>query len=202
MNSTQKQAGFSLIEVMAALLVLTVLLGITFTLLNRFQLTYQVEEGYSDAARNARFAAVRLEEIIRSAGTNPTGKTAVNWLTFVDFGGSGSGPSLHLLSDLNGDGATSSTLSSNADVVIVSENITLQLDAATNTIRLVDNNSADATRRSVTIAEHIRSLNFSDPDGSRREVVVDLIAVPTGIPLNDRRYREVHYTTTIRLRNR
>src|SRR5262249_14751344 len=155
MNSTEKQAGFSLIEVMAALLVLTLLLGITFTLLNRFQLTYQVEEGYADAARNARFAAVRLEEIIRSAGTNPTGKTAVNWLTFVDFGGLSSGPTLHLLSDLNGDGATSSTLSSNADVVIVSENITLQLDAATNTIRLVDNNSADPNRRSVTIAEHI-----------------------------------------------
>src|SRR5262249_11287850 len=135
MNSTERQAGFSLIEVMVGLGVLTILLGITFTLLNRFQVTYQIEEGYADAARNARFAAVRLEEIIRSAGTNPTGKTAVNWLTFVDFGGGNSGPSLHLLSDLNGDGATNSALSNNSDVIIVSENITLQLDAATNSIR-------------------------------------------------------------------
>lgn len=202
MNSTEKQAGFSLIEVMVGLGVLTILLGITFTLLNRFQVTYQIEEGYADAARNARFAAVRLEEIIRSAGTNPTGKTAVNWLTFVDFGGGSSGPTLHLLSDLNGDGKTTSTLSSSADVIIASENVTLQLDTATNTIKMTDNNATDPTRKSVTIAENIRSLNFKDPDGSRREVIVDLVAVPSGVPTNDRRYREVHYTSTIRLRNR
>ena len=73
--------GFSLLEVTVGLAVLTVIMGLAFTLLNNFQLSYQREEAYADAARNARFAVSRLEEIVRSAGTNPTGKTAVNWLT-------------------------------------------------------------------------------------------------------------------------
>ncbi len=172
-------------------------------LLNGFQLSYQREEAYADAARNARFAVSRLEEIVRSAGTNPTGKTAVNWLTFVDFGGGNSSSSLHLISDLNGDGATTSTIAANTDVIITSENVTLSLDTATNTIVMVDNNQpVGSTRRTVPIAENIRTLTFTDPDGSRRQVDVDLRAVPSGVPTNDRRYREVHFTANIRLRNR
>ena len=197
------EKGFSLVEVTIALGVMTIIIGAAFALFNRFQQTYQIEEGYADAARNGRFAIARLEEIIRSAGTNPTGRTAVNWLTFVDFGGSNPSSSLHLLSDLNGDGATNSTLSSDADVIIVSENVTLQLNTSTNSIVMVDNNQpTSSSRRTVSIAENIRSLSFRDPDGSRKEVDIDLIAVPSGIPTSDHRYREVHYTSNIRLRNR
>ena len=195
--------GFSLMEVTIGLAVLTIIMGMAFMLLNNFQQSYQREEAYADAARNARFAVSRLEEIVRSAGTNPTGKTAVNWLTFVDFGGGNQSSSLHLISDLNGDAATSSTISSDSDVIITSENVTVRLDTATNTIVMVDNNlPIDSTRRTVPIAENIRSLTFRDPDGSRRQVDVDLYAVPAGIPLTDKRYREVHYTANIRLRNR
>jgi len=203
MKETVNEKGFSLIELTIALGIMTIIMGIAFGLFNNFQRTYQVEEGYADAARNGRFAVARLEEIIRSAGTNPTGKTAVNWLTFVDFGGSNSSSSLHLLSDLNGDGATNSTLASDTDVIIVSENVTLQLNTSTNTIVMIDNNQPiSSSRRTVPIAENIRSLTFSDPDGSRKEVDVDLVAVPNGIPTSDRRYREVRFTSNIRLRNR
>lgn len=192
-------------EVTIGLGVMTTVMGIAFMLLNGFQLSYQREEAYADAARNARFAVSRLEEIVRSAGTNPTGKTAVNWLTFVDFGGVNvnSSSSLHLISDLNGDGATTSTIAANSDVIITSENVTLTLDTATNTIVMVDNNQpVDSTRRTVPIAENIRSLTFTDPDGSRRQVDVDLRAVPSGVSSSDIRYREVHFTANIRLRNR
>jgi len=195
--------GFSLLEVTVGLAVLTVIMGLAFTLLNNFQLSYQREEAYADAARNARFAVSRIEEIVRSAGTNPTGKTAVNWLTFVDFGGGNSSASLHLISDLNGDGATNSTIAADSDVIITSENVTLRLDTNTNTLVMVDNNQPiDSPRRTVPIAENIRSLTFKDPDGSRRQVDVDLYAVPAGVPISDKRYREVHYTANIRLRNR
>ena len=51
-------------------------------------------------------------------------------------------------------------------------------------------------------ADNIRSLTFRDPDGSRRDVEVQIIAVPNGIASGDPRYREVMYTSTIRLRNR
>ena len=199
------EQGFSLIEVTIGLGVMTTIMGIAFMLLNGFQLSYQREEAYADAARNARFAVSRLEEIIRSAGTNPTGKTVVNWLSFVDFGGVNlnSSSSLHLISDLDGDGFTTSTIVADSNVIITSENVTLSLDTATNTIVMVDNNQpVGSTRRTVPIAENIRSLTFTDPDGSRREVDVDLRAVPSGVPTTDRRYREVHYTANIRLRNR
>jgi len=203
MSLKNREHGFSLIEVTIALGVMTTVMGVAFMLLNGFQQTYQREEAYADAARNARFAVARLEEIVRSAGTNPTGKTAVNWLTFVDFGGGNTGSSLHLISDLNGDGLTTSTIASDADVIITSENVTLQLDTTTNTVVMVDNNQAlNSTRRTVPLAENIRSLTFTDPDASRRQVDVDLIAVPSGVLASDKRYREVHYTTTIRLRNR
>ena len=203
MKSQNREQGFSLLEVTIALSVMTTVMGMAFMLLNGFQQTYQREEAYADAARNARFAVARLEEIVRSAGTNPTGRTAVNWLTFVDFGGGNTGSSLHLISDLNGDALTNSTIAADSDVIITSENVSLQLDTTANTIVMVDNNQAvGSTRRTVAIAENIRSLTFTDPDGSRRQVSVDLIAVPSGIAATDRRYREVHYTATIRLRNR
>ena len=203
MKSTSNEQGFSLMEITIALAVMTTVMGVAFLLLNGYQRTYQREEAYADASRNARFAVSRLEEIVRSAGTNPTGKTAVNWLTFVDFGGGDSGSSLHLISDLNGDGATTSTITSNSDVIITSENVTLQLDTATRTIVMVDNNQpVDSTRRTVPIAENIRSLTFTDPDGARRQVNVDLYAAPRGVAEGDPRYREVRLTANIRLRNR
>jgi prepilin-type N-terminal cleavage/methylation domain-containing protein len=203
MGTKTNQGGFSLLEVTVALTVITVILGIAFGVLNRFQVNYRYEMGYVDAQRNGRFAIARLSEIVRSAGTNPTGKTAVNWLTFVDFGGSNSSSTLTLKSDLDGDGATNSTLTSSTDVIIASENVTLRLNTSTNTIEMVDNNLAvDSTRRVVPIAENVRSVTFTDPDGTRREVDVDLVAIPSGIPTSDPQYREVEFTTSIRLRNR
>jgi prepilin-type N-terminal cleavage/methylation domain-containing protein len=203
MKPETHENGFSLIEVMISLAIITLVLGIAFGVLSRFQVSYRYELGYVDAQRNGRFAVARLNEIIRSAGTNPTGKTAVNWLTFVDFGGGDSSSTLALKSDLDGDGATTSTLGSNTDVIIASENVTLQLNSSTNTIEMVDNNQpTGSARRILPIAENIRSVTFSDPDGTRREVDVTLSAVPSGIATSDPQYREVQFTTMIRLRNR
>lgn len=203
MSSRTNQDGFSLLEITVALTVVTVILGIAFGVLNRFQVNYRYEMGYVDAQRNGRFAIARLSEIIRSAGTNPTGKTAVNWLTFVDFGGSSPSSTLTLKSDLDGDGATTSTLASSNDVIIASENVTLRLNTSTNTVEMVDNNVASGSpRQIVPIAENIRSLTFNDPDGTRRQVDLTLLAIPSGIPTSDPQYREVEFTTTIRLRNR
>jgi prepilin-type N-terminal cleavage/methylation domain-containing protein len=207
MKLGKSEQGFSLIEVTVALGVMTVIVGIVFTLFNRVQQTYRYEEAYADAARNGRFAVSRLEEIIRSAGTNPTGRTSVNWLTFVDFGGGDSSSSLHLKSDLNGDGATTSTLTSDADVIIASEDVVLQLNTTAKTIEMVDNNGAlvSGQHPAVPIAENIQSLTFSDPDTvnhSRKEVDITLTAIPAGIATSDTLFRQVTFTAIIRLRNR
>ena len=88
MKSKSNEHGFSLMEITIALAVMTTIMGLAFVLLNGYQRTYQREEAYADAARNARFAVSRLEEIIR-AGTNPY-RNRRSWLT-SSFGGGNSG---------------------------------------------------------------------------------------------------------------
>ena len=204
------ERGFSLLEVTVALLVMTVIIGIAFMLLNRFQQSSRYEEAYADAQRNARFAVTRLNEIIRTAGTNPTGDTVVNNWRFVEFGNAGSfptgtgtlseGDSLRLRSDLNGDKQSNTTISANSDVIVTSENITLRLDGGNRQIIMVDNTPGG--NGTIPLADNISELSFSDPDGSRRDVEVSITAIPSGIAESDPRYREVRYTTNIRLRNR
>jgi len=204
------ESGFSLMELVMSLLVLTVVMGIAFSLLNRFQQSYGYEESYADAQRNARFAVARLNEIIRSAGTNPTANTTVNPTNFVSLlspttvsGTAISSSSIQLRSDLNGDTLNTTTVSSNSDVIVTSENVTLWLDAANSRIVMDDNTVGGSTN--VTIAENIRSVIFTDPNGAtntNKAIQVRLIAIPSGIAAGDPRYREVSYNATIRLRNR
>jgi len=211
MNPERKyESGFSLMELVMSLLVLTVVMGIAFSLLNRFQQSYRYEESYADAQRNARFAVARLNEIIRSAGTNPTANTTVNPTNFVSLlapttvsGTAISSSSIQLRSDLNGDTLNTTTVSSNSDVIVTSENVTLWLDAANSRIMMDDNTVNPAL--SVTIAESIRSVTFTDPNGAsntNKAIQVLLVAAPSGIAVGDPRYREVSYNATIRLRNR
>lgn len=206
----KQESGFSLMELIIALLVLTLVMGIAFMLLNRFQQSYRYEEAYADAQRNARFAVARLNEIIRSAGTNPTANTTVNPTNFVSLlapttvsGTAITSSSIQLRSDLNGDTLNTATISSDSDVIVTSENLTLRLDAANSRIVMDDNTVSPPL--SVTIAENIRSITFTDPNGAsntNKAIQVKLIAIPSGIPTGDPRYREVSYNATIRLRNR
>jgi type II secretory pathway component PulJ len=203
------QSGFSLLEVTISLLVLTTVVGIAFSLLNRFQHSYRYEEAYADAQRNARFAMARLNEVIRSAGTNPTATTAVNPTDFAVLlpptsvsGTTVSSASIQLKSDLNGDAQNVSSLSA-GDVIVTSENVTLQLDQTTSQLVMIDNTpSGNGT---IPIADNIRAITFTDLDGASRTnkaIQVRLVAVPSGIPTGDPRYREISYTSVIRLRNR
>lgn len=206
----ERQNGFSLMEVTVALLVMTVVTGIAFGLLNRFQQTYRFEEAYADAQRNARFAMARLNEIIRSSGTNPTSTTTVNPTNFAVLlapttasGNQVTSSSLQLRSDLDGDTQNTTTVSSNSDVIVTSENVTLRLDENNRRIVMDDNTSSPI--RSVSLADNIISVKFTDPNGAtytNKAIQVELIAVPSGIEKGDPRYREVSYTAIIRLRNR
>ena len=204
------ESGFSLVELTIALLVLTVVMGIAFSLLNRFQQSYRYEEAYADAQRNARFAMARLNEVIRSAGTNPTATTAVNPTDFAVLlpptttsGTAVTSSSIQLRSDLDGDTKDTSTLAA-GDVIVTSENVTLRLDQTNRQIVMVDNTPA-ANLSSIPIADNIRSITFTDLDGASRTnkaIQVRLVAIPNGIVDGDPRYREVSYTGIIRLRNR
>lgn len=210
MRTVNRERGFSLLEITLALLILTLVMGIVFSLLTRFQQSYRYEEAYADAQRNARFAVARLNEIIRSAGTNPTANVAVNPTNFAVLlppttvsGSSVSSSSIQLRSDLDGDSLNVTAVSSNSDVIVTSEDVTLRLDTANNRI-VMDDNTASPTI-TVPLADNIRSLTFTDPNGAantNKAIIVQLVAIPAGIMQGDPRYREVNYTTTIRLRNR
>ena len=210
MEKSDNQSGFSFMEVMIALTVLTVIMGVAFLLLSRFQRTYRYEEAYADAQRNARFAVARLNEIIRSAGTNPTATTSVNPTNFAVLlpptttsGTAVTSSSIQLRSDLNGDRLNTTSVSANSDVIVTSENVTLRLDAENRRI-VMDDNTVNPVS-SVPIADHIRSVTFTDLNGTsntNKAIKVQIVAIPSGIPDNDPRFREVSYTTVIRLRNR
>jgi len=209
-TTTNKESGFSLIELTIAILLVTMITGIAIALLNRFQTNYRYEEAYADAQRNARFALARLNEIIRSSGTNPTGKTTVNVTNFAVLqsptttaGTAVSSSSIRLKSDLNGDTQNISHVSSSSDVIVTSEDLTLRLDADNRQIILDDNTFTPV--QSTPIADNIISMTFTDPNGAtytNKEIIVTLIAVPGGISPNDHRYRTVSYSGAIRLRNR
>lgn len=208
-QAREYEGGFSLLEVTIALLMLTTVVGIAFSLLNRFQQSYRYEEAYADAQRNARFAMARLNEVIRSAGTNPTATTAVNPTDFAILlpptftsGTAVTSSAIQLKSDLNGDTLNTSSLSA-GDVIVTSENVTLQLNPTTSQIVMVDNTAAG--NGTIPIADNIRSITFTDLDGAsktNKAIQVRLVAVPNGIVTGDPRYREVSYSGVIRLRNR
>ncbi len=209
MKPASNQSGFSLMELVIGLMLITVVTGVSISLLNRFQTSYRYEEAYADAQRNARFALSRLNEIIRSAGTNPTGKMTVNESDFAVLispttsGTASTASSIRLKSDLNGDTLNTANISANSDVIVTSEDVTLRLDAVNRRIIMDDNTVSPV--QSITIADNIISLSFTDPNGSTRTnktIIVNLVAVPNGIQQGDKRYREVAYSGAIRLRNR
>ena len=209
MKPATNQSGFSLMELVIGLMLITVVTGVSISLLSRFQTSYRYEEAYADAQRNARFALSRLNEIIRSAGTNPTGKMTVNESDFAVLispttsGTSSTASSIQLKSDLNGDTLNTANISANSDVIVTSENVTLRLDAVNRRIMMDDNTVSPV--QSVPIADNIISLSFTDPNGATRTnktIIVSLVAVPNGIIQGDKRYREVAYSGAIRLRNR
>jgi prepilin-type N-terminal cleavage/methylation domain-containing protein len=198
MTKTDSESGFSLLELTVALGVMTIVMGAAVALLNGFQKVSRADEIYAEAARNGRFAVGRISEIVRSAGCNPTSLTSVNNATFVTFPNTNGGSSIELKSDLDGDGQFLTSVSSNSDVIVTSEDVTLALNGSS--LQLTDNTVVGATP--VTVAEDIRSVTFTDPDGSAKSIVVNLTAMPTGVRWGDPNYIEVQFATTIRLRNR
>lgn len=210
MRIKYNHSGFSLLELVVVLLVLTTIMGIVFSLLNGFQQSYRYEEAYADAQRNARFAVARLNEVIRSAGTNPRSITTVNQSDFLEMlepttthGTEISSEAIRLRSDLDGDTLNATRISLNSDVIVVAEDLTLRLNQTTRQIVMDDNTVSPAI--SIPIADNIRSIRFTDPAGSARThkaIRIEVVAVPSGIEEGDPRFREVIYGAMIRLRNR
>src|SRR5258708_7411172 len=118
MRQADSESGFSLIELTVGLGILLIVMSAAVGLLNSFQKIARADQIYAEAERNSRFAVARLNEIIRSAGCNPTSITSVNAATFLSFPSGNGGSSVRLKSDLDGDGQFLTTVSSNSDVIV------------------------------------------------------------------------------------
>lgn len=209
MKQTNDERGFSLVEIIISIMMLTIVMGAAFSLLHTFQSSYKYEEAHADAQRNGRFALARLNEIIRSAGTNPTANITVNPTNFAVLqspttsGTAQTATAIRLKSDLDGDGVNTTNVSANTDVIVTAEDLILRLNTTTRQIMLDNYTTSPVT--STPIADGIASLSFTDPNGTsntNKTIIVTLVAVPIGIAQGDSHYREVSYSAAIRLRNR
>ncbi|MBN8722716.1 MAG: prepilin-type N-terminal cleavage/methylation domain-containing protein [Acidobacteria bacterium] len=75
--------GFSLLELMLVLIILSVIMTSVFSALVNGQKTFDAELANAQAQENARYAVDRISEIVQTAGNNPQNLTVLNGLNFI-----------------------------------------------------------------------------------------------------------------------
>ena len=200
--SRASQAGFSLLELLLVVGMITVTMGATMSLLVSSQRVYSAEQATADAQENARFALSRLSEILRGAGNNPASIQTFNPLTSTSVSNNGTpvapgtaGNQVRVFADYNGNGTFNDNISS-SDNIISSENVTLRLSAAG--IEMVDNTPGGVVS---PLAQDIQSLAFTEsPD--RRSITITVTARSARAIPGETGFRTTTATGRVRLRNR
>lgn len=101
----RRQAGFSLIEMLTVLGVLTIVLLAVGQLVDRLQRQYDSQRRQVEAADNARAALDTIVRLVRLAGNNPRGLAGLQAIS-PDLDGNGTLDSIGFQSDWNpADGA-------------------------------------------------------------------------------------------------
>jgi prepilin-type N-terminal cleavage/methylation domain-containing protein len=196
------QAGFSMLELVIAVALSALLMGSISSLLLQSQRVYGAEQANADAQENARFAVLRLGEIIRGAGNNPASIQTFNPLTSTTVTNGGAavtpgtaGNQITVFADYNGNGTFNDNIAA-SDNIISSENVTLRL--AGTTIQMVDNTPGGVTN---PVVQDIQSVSFTEA-ADRRSVTITVTArSPRAVP-GDNRFRTASLTGVVRLRNR
>jgi Tfp pilus assembly protein PilW len=218
MKKNSREAGFSLIELVIGVGILTVIMGAAFNLMVHGQRSFDSNQILAQSHQNAEFAVQRVSEIIRGAGCNPTNVSTVNALQFVQ--NTGSTASIRVKSDMNGDGDFTDlvTTSSSANawaispqyLILSAEDVTIAYYATATvvgsatipgrTITIMDNTAS--TPAPVVIAQNITAFQ-AVPSADQREVVLSITAGPNPPFLpTDPRFRTYSTGSRIRLRNR
>lgn len=196
------ESGFSIMELVVAVGITTLLMGSVSTLLLQSQRVYGAEQANADAQENARFAILRLSEIIRGAGNNPASIQTFNPLTSTSVTNNGSqvnpgtgGNQITIFADYNGNGTFNDNITS-SDNIISSENVTLRLNGTT--IEMVDNTPGGTTS---AIVQDIESVTFTEST-DRRAVTIAVTARSARAVAGDGRFRTASLTGVVQLRNR
>jgi prepilin-type N-terminal cleavage/methylation domain-containing protein len=210
MPRRQLEHGFSLVELVVTVAILTVVMGAAFMLMTRSQTSFDANQSLAEAHQNADFAVNRITELIRGAGSNPDNIGTVDWLDFLNYVNDGDKTSIHIMSDLNGDGDFIDDVSEEAGAqyfIMAAEDVYIQYNETDRTLELV-NNVPGADTTPVTLAEHILFFEvelYRDMDGNEnfKEARVTVEAGPSrAIDAEDPRFRTFTTQSEIRLRNR
>jgi prepilin-type N-terminal cleavage/methylation domain-containing protein len=219
-SAHRAESGFSLIELVVAVGVLTIILGAAFQLMTASQVSYDRNQILAEAHQNADFASVRIAELIRSAGANPNSTTTINGLNFItnkqNTGDPDNTALLHIRSDLDGDKLTDHRVTGTVEAryfLLSSEDITIQwypndttvggVAVPAHTICMIDNTPGTGQGVPIVLAEHI--VNFECPvtPPVPEQLTLTLEAGPSKpIPTTDPRYITFTRVMQIRLRNR
>lgn len=173
----RSSSGFSLVEILVTIAVLTVFLGALAPVMDAGRRSYLTERAVAEALDDARFAIERIAELLRSAGYNPR---RIRPLTPVTVGAAGT--SLRLRSDLNGDGDLLDSPFGPGGIASLPapEDVTLSL--AGTTVMMQDNTPAGGGL--IPLAEDVTSLGFEALPGKVVRVTVAVRPfVEPGVPL-------------------
>jgi prepilin-type N-terminal cleavage/methylation domain-containing protein len=213
-------SGFSLIELVVVVAILTIVMGAAFKLMTSSQVDFDRNEYLAEAHENADFAILRVTELVRGAGANPNGLSVVNNIPFIsnrEVGSSTDDPHvIRILSDLDGDRLlTSRVAGSGSDYYILSsEDVTIKfyqtqttvgsVTIPANSLCIIDNTPGTSPAQGVPIvlASNVTDFNCTVPTDPR-EVSVTVTGGPSRpVATNDPRYVTFTRTMQIRLRNR
>jgi prepilin-type N-terminal cleavage/methylation domain-containing protein len=214
------ESGFSLLELVVVVAILTIVTGAAFGLMTSSQESFDRNELMAEAHENADFAVLRVTELLRGAGANPNGISSINSLSFVSNkeanSNSNSNRVVRVLSDLNCDGATNARVSSSGSnyYILSSEDVTLKFypDDTTvsgvavpgHTLCMIDNTAGTNPAQGVPVVLASNIIDFScQVPADPRVLTVTITAGPTkSVLTSDPRYVTFTRVAQIRLRNR
>jgi len=154
------ESGFTLVELMIAIVVSLVLMGIAVKMVIVQKRVFSVQEQISEMQQNVRMSMDMMVREIRMAGYDPKS------FSFDGIQNTGTNTAIQIWSDIDGNG----TITASSD-----EDVTFSLD--TGDLQIERNGSGNP------IAENITSLSFSyfDEDGITTAVLDDIRQVQIDI---------------------
>jgi prepilin-type N-terminal cleavage/methylation domain-containing protein len=215
----EHENGFSLIELVVVVAILTIIMGAAFQLMTNSQVSYDRNQILAEAHQNADFAVTRVSELLRGSGANPERNASINELDFIQNKQNPTDsfdPSIvRIRSDLNGDTDLDDrvTASGSQYFLLASEDVTLKYfqnpttvggrNIPGNTICIIDNTTGEGQGVPYILAEHIVSFKCPVTPPIPAEVTVTIEAGPSrAVAPGDPRYITFTRVMQIRLRNR
>jgi prepilin-type N-terminal cleavage/methylation domain-containing protein len=169
LTGRRSESGFTLLELLVALVVSVLVVGSATLLAGQMQQSYRRQLEGSTAQQEGRYAVEWIERYVRAAGNNPyrvtTGPCPAAGTTFqairMDPNGNGLNDDIRLQMDGSpADGMIGGTLGSCTEP---NEDMTIQLDSVNQVITLRDNNLAVESIRSDTVVTNLQFV-YRDPN--------------------------------------